>query len=189
MKRNVFATLLVGALLLAACGPPSLGNEVGTEPMGTEPVGTEPMGTEPMGTEAATEADTEAGTEAATEAPTEASTEAEIPGTGELDPGVATALFEQQVEVHASDHTPVGTVDNLILDVEAGAIQYIVVATEDGALIAVPYDQVAWDEGGFFLLNVDVSAFEGAPAFEGGEIPDTQEPDWDADIAAYWSSL
>lgn len=183
MKRNLFATLLVGALLLAACGPPSLGNEVGTDDMGEESMGTEGLSTEPMGTEMATEA----GTSAATGEATAAATEGEIPGTGEIDPGVATVLFEQQVEVHASDHTPVGTVDNLILDVNAGTVAYIVVATDDGTLIAVPYADVTWDTAGFFLLSVDVATFEGAPAFEGGEIPDTQQPDWDADIAAYWA--
>lgn len=185
MKRSIFVTLAVGALLLAACGPPSLGNEIGTEPMGTEALGTEPMGTEVGGTAATTEG----GTVAATEAATAAGTEAEIPGTGELDPGVATVLLEQSIEVQASEGASLGTVDDLIIDVQAGAVQYVVVASADGNLIAVPFDQLTWDEtAGAFVLAVDASIFTGAPAFEGGEVPDTQQPDWDADIAAYWSS-
>jgi alpha-glucoside transport system substrate-binding protein len=65
-KFKLAATMLLIALLIAACGPANTAT----------PVATQPPATEAPATEAPTEAATEAPTEAATEAPTEAATEA-----------------------------------------------------------------------------------------------------------------
>jgi hypothetical protein len=91
------------------------------------------------------------------------------------------------VEVHAYDHTPVGSVGELVIDVDSGAVLYVVAETGDGNLVPVPFAELSWDAAGFFLLNVDVATFEGAPAFTAADFPDTLQADWDSDIQAYWA--
>jgi hypothetical protein len=175
MKINklviVFALLALG---LAACGP-APANEFEEQPNGA-------MGTEAGGEVMATGEGTEMATGEATATRSEV-----VPETGEIDAGRVSIALD--LEVHASDHTPVGTVSDLVYDAQGGIVTYLVVRDENGNLVPVPFDKLTWDAGGFFLLSVDVATFQGAPTFTESDFPNTLQANWDADIQAYWSGM
>ncbi|HEX6303009.1 MAG TPA: PRC-barrel domain-containing protein [Anaerolineales bacterium] len=150
MKRlTYFLSLLVAlAMLLAACGPADEGAETPgviepgleeTEPGGvfteepTEPLVTEPVEpTEPLATE--------------TVETTEAVTETEVlPPTGFVDPGRVTNLLD--FDVWSQDNEQIGSVSDIVLDVDETQIEYVIVDMGGflgigGKLVAVPYDRV-----------------------------------------------
>lgn len=87
MKRNIFLVVFAAlALLLAACGPAPVGNEM-EEPLTQEPLGEEPLGGEPLATVAGTEM-------VEGEATSEATSEAVLPETGAIDAGRVSILLD-----------------------------------------------------------------------------------------------
>ncbi len=86
------------------------------------------------------------------------------------------------------------SVDDAIIDVESGAIQYVVISVSSAAmgerLIPIPLKIFSWDSANkTFTLTTDVQTIENASSFKVGEYPDTQTPDWDAEIRSYWENL
>lgn len=173
MKRNLLATMLVGALLLAACGS-SLVNEIEEQPsgaMGSEPAGTEPATTEAPGTEAPS---------------------GELPGTGEIDPGFANTLLD--FEVQSFEGEVIGAVSDIIFNFETIGVDYILVELDaDGRVVAAPWEALGLLQTGdsFSLqLLVEQTVLEGAPDFDVATLPEPGQlaADYDADLAAYWNA-
>lgn len=145
-KLAYFLTFLVAlSMLLAACGPADEGAETPgvTEPGGvlteeptvplvTEPVEpTEPLATEPMATEIVEVTEAVTGTEV-------------LPPTGFVDPGRVSNLLDFDVW---NQDEQIGSVSDLVLDVDETQIDYVIVETGGflgigGKLVAVPYDRV-----------------------------------------------
>jgi sporulation protein YlmC with PRC-barrel domain len=85
-----------------------------------------------------------------------------------------------------------GTVDDVIVDVGTGEIQYfaIDVAMEEGErLVPVPVGLIGWDaDNGAFLLNANPAALRDAPFFENGQFPDTTMSGWNTEFDAFWQN-
>lgn len=108
----------------------------------------------------------------------------------------ASRLINDSVQNSAGDF--VGTVNDIVIDDETGAIQYIVLlvpkeafpygkaamVTSSRELLPVPWDlfTVKASEQAL-ILNVDDSELESAPRFD--ELPEL-ESDWDRDIRQHW---
>jgi sporulation protein YlmC with PRC-barrel domain len=198
--RKILPILLVAlAMVFTACNPTS---EASTTPGASqEATGTEVMSTEPASPEAtATEA--MSAESANTEVPaTKPATTEVLPQTGKSDAGRTTALLD--FDVFDQSNQQVGKVSDLVMDLGAEKIAYVIVdttGTGSGDLIAVPYGALSVGtsdssssssaQQGAFTLTVDRDVFDGAPAFDESSIPamggDTAG--WDADLKSYWDS-
>lgn len=85
-----------------------------------------------------------------------------------------------------------GTIDDMIVAVDTGEIQYLVVdATLDQGerWIPVPLSFIQWDATtGAFVINANPATFSNAPSFENGQYPDTTASGWNMDIDTFWQS-
>ena len=75
------------------------------------------------------------------------------------------------------------SVADVLLDVQSGAIQYVVIAVQNAAtgekLIPIPLSLFTWDSTNKTLaLTVNSQILDGAPSFQSGEYPATQTPGW-----------
>lgn len=83
-------------------------------------------------------------------------------------------------------------VDDIIVDVETCEVQYVVISTgsflEEEKLIPVPMQALSWDSTNstFVVANVDPAALLEAPTFDRDKYPQTNSPNWDDDIRAFW---
>ena len=84
-------------------------------------------------------------------------------------------------------------IDDVIVDVNAGEIRYIVVdaSFEDGERwIPVPLSFVQWNaDNEAYILNVGPTALRDAPSFQNGQYPDITVDGWDSDFNAYWQTI
>ncbi|HEY9528707.1 MAG TPA: PRC-barrel domain-containing protein, partial [Anaerolineales bacterium] len=142
----------------------------------------------------------------ATESPTDAMITTETPGvpvTGDVDP----ARLSNQLDftVWSQDGEQIGEVDDMVLDLDATRVAYLVVGT-GGFLdlgerdILVPWTSVQLQSGAgdttggqqnAFILQTDLDVFRNAPDFDlGVNLPQAGLPasDWDVDIRTYWES-
>ncbi|HZD55230.1 MAG TPA: PRC-barrel domain-containing protein [Anaerolineales bacterium] len=203
-KLTYFLTLWIAlAMVLAACGSAAQGTETpgATGPSVTEtgPGGTvTEQATEPMVTE--TVAPTEPLATATVEATgTVTSTEA-LPSTGFVDPGRASNLMD--FEVYNQENEEVGSVEDMVFNLEEMKIDYLIVDMGGflgigGKLVAIPFDQVevqaATSESAqsqnAIILDVTKDQMEQAPEFNPDMLPDFGQPtdDWDAEIQSFWS--
>jgi sporulation protein YlmC with PRC-barrel domain len=85
-----------------------------------------------------------------------------------------------------------GTVDDMIVAVDTGEIQYIVVDVtldEGQRWIPVPLSAIQWDvANGAFLINANPATFRDAPFFENGQYPDTTVSGWNSEFDTFWQS-
>jgi sporulation protein YlmC with PRC-barrel domain len=85
------------------------------------------------------------------------------------------------------------TVDDVIVDPNTGAIQYIVVTgafTGGQRTVAVPPKFLLWDAANQkFSLGVNTLALVNAPAFDNGQYPDFSSSDWSSKLDSYWNNL
>jgi len=82
-------------------------------------------------------------------------------------------------------------VQDVIVDVETGAIQYILLSasteTISPRLIPVLLSVINWDgANATFILTIDMQTLQEAPSFLPGAPPNTQETGWDTDIRSFW---
>ena len=82
-------------------------------------------------------------------------------------------------------------VQDVIVDVETGAIQYILLSasteTISPRLIPVLLSVINWDEANVtFILTIDMQTLQEAPSFLPGDPLNTQETGWDTDIRSFW---
>jgi sporulation protein YlmC with PRC-barrel domain len=84
------------------------------------------------------------------------------------------------------------TIEDMIIDVESGAIQYLVVNAlfdEGERWIPVPLNLVQWNAGSdVFVLNSNPAALRDAPFFENGQFPDTTASGWNSEFDTYWQN-
>jgi sporulation protein YlmC with PRC-barrel domain len=81
---------------------------------------------------------------------------------------------------------------DLIVDVNTGEIQYVVIAIRSESmadvLIPVPPGIISWDPAQeSYTLTVGQDVLLLAPIFENGAYPFTQAPDWDLKFRSYWA--
>ena len=230
LSFSIFLALMCTLLLLAlaACVSPSMvtepsnttepetgvaGPDVGTEPLtdtvpitDTQPLtGTETGGaSEPETTPGATGLVTSTETISSTPE-TEPTTGTEVlPPTGAIDAGQLSNLLA--FGVWNQTGSQIGIVEDLILNLETGRIDYVVVDTsqylESGSQsIPVPWEALfvttatpeSISQGGpqtDFVLRVDQSTFENAPEVDLPAIPTlgNERADWETQIGSYWQT-
>jgi sporulation protein YlmC with PRC-barrel domain len=221
MRKSILlisATLML-AFLLAACGEqqetvaPGMedtfetGDDFGLEPvlpgativptdtMATKPAETEMVPTEVMTMEVST--DTVGATETVTSSEM-------IPVTaGKPDVGRISNLLD--FEVRTSDGEQVGEVEDLVLNLDALRVQYVIVGV-GGFLgigekeVAIPWgafkldiddfrnDEIGDDNDNWLVLNINQEALENAPDWDPETMPQLGTPaaDWDVDLRGYW---
>jgi sporulation protein YlmC with PRC-barrel domain len=85
-----------------------------------------------------------------------------------------------------------GTIDDMIVAVDTGEIQYLVVDVtldERQRWIPVPLSFIQWDAAdGAFLINANPATFRDAPSFENGQYPDTTVSGWNSEFDTFWQS-
>jgi sporulation protein YlmC with PRC-barrel domain len=85
-----------------------------------------------------------------------------------------------------------GTIDDLIVAVDSGEIQYLVVDAilEEGERwIPVPLSFIQWDAANnAFVINANPAMLREAPFFENGQYPDTAAADWNSEFDTFWQS-
>lgn len=85
-----------------------------------------------------------------------------------------------------------GTIDDMIVAVETGEIQYLVVDVtldEGQRWIPVPLTLIQWDAAnGAFSINANPATFRDAPSFENGQYPDTSMSGWNAEFDTFWQN-
>jgi sporulation protein YlmC with PRC-barrel domain len=85
-----------------------------------------------------------------------------------------------------------GTIDDMIVAIDTGDIQYIVVDVtldETQRWIPVPLSFIEWNAAnGTFLINANPSTFRDAPFFENGQYPDTTVSGWNSEFDAFWQN-
>lgn len=88
-----------------------------------------------------------------------------------------------------------GTVSELMLDVERGCIAYVVMAYGGfmglgERLFALPWNAIALDaERGCMLLDAERSTFDTAPAFDKDHWPSKPDAKWHLDVHRHYGSL
>lgn len=184
----LLSTLLLAALLLAACGAEETQTGIpNTEiPTLTE----EPTATEtPLATETG-----QVGDQTATPG---------IPVTGENDPSRLSNQLD--FDVWNQEGEQVGDVNDMILNLDNSTVAYVIVGTGGFLGIAERDILVPWNllevqtagSGGpagdqnAFILQADQALFENAPDFDlNATLPGRGEPagDWDVDIRNYWET-
>lgn len=103
--------------------------------------------------------------------------------------GVVLASKLLNVSVKSSDGQDVGVIQDGVTDVQTGALSYVVLSPSvGGSLVPVPLQVFGWDDQNqAFVLMVDQATVNGAPNFSIGQVPNTQQSGWDANIQSYWS--
>jgi sporulation protein YlmC with PRC-barrel domain len=93
------------------------------------------------------------------------------------------------------DEENLGDVDDAIVDLDTGDIQYVVLGAGDALelgdqVILVPLQALQLNaEGDAFTINVDRETLTNAPSFDPDLLPDTTEENWDADLRDYWQDF
>lgn len=211
----IVALAACGPAPTAAYPPPGGTLPAGTLPAETQPAGTQPAGTQAPVGETPTQAGTAAATQPAmteTQAATqpaatatvaanqpaatatvvagtpEATGTVAIPVTGAVDPGRASKLLGMDVKDKSG--ASLGKVDDLLIDLKSGAIYLVISATGSSgsnSLIPTPLQVFSWDASSSALsLTVDTATFTGAPGFQSGAYPNTQQSGWDSQFSSYW---
>lgn len=151
-----------------------------------------PLATETVG---ATEATPEPTTE---EAPGTTPQATGIPGTG-MAAALGTLSTVMDAEVRDNTGQPVGTVNDMVLDLCNGEIQWVSIDGEANVFgdrtnpVLVPFDALSWNQGtgggdGFFQLAVDPSSVQGSPDINLDEV-DFNDPGWASEWEAFWTDL
>jgi hypothetical protein len=82
------------------------------------------------------------------------------------------------------------TVEDVIVDIDSGDIQYIVLNTTldtEDRWIPIPLSFFQWDStNGSFVFGGDAIMLQDAPFFMDGEFPSTMEQGWDSDFSDFW---
>jgi sporulation protein YlmC with PRC-barrel domain len=112
-------------------------------------------------------------------------------GTGQ-GAGVATATATPGIGTGQGVGNIQGTVDDVIVGIDTGEIQYFVIDTtldEGERWIPVPISSIEWDaDNSTFLLNANPAMLRDAPSFENGLYPDTTTSGWNTEIDIFWQN-
>ncbi len=135
------------------------------------------------------------GEETATAAP-EATPSPEMTATagtdGVTDQATATAGTDEGTDAGTDVGDTTATIDDLIVDPDAGEILYIVLnsAFDDGERwIPVPLNMFQWNAtDGAFVLNADAATLQSAPSFQEGQYPDITTSGWNTEFDTFWQN-
>jgi sporulation protein YlmC with PRC-barrel domain len=104
----------------------------------------------------------------------------------------ASTIKGMKVYNNAGDR--VGTLDELVIDIEKGQVVYAALSV--GGLLgvgdkmfAIPWREFTYEvdeKDKFFRLNVNKEALQAAPGFAKDQWPNTADPNWDREIEQYW---
>ena len=85
-----------------------------------------------------------------------------------------------------------GTVDDIIVAIDTGEIEYLVVditLDESQRWIPVPVSFIQWDAANeAFVINANPATFRDAPFFENGQYPDTTMEGWNSEFDTFWQN-
>jgi sporulation protein YlmC with PRC-barrel domain len=171
-----------------------------TEPVVETPLATEPAETEPVLTPTEVMETSEPITDTG-----------DLPSTGAVDPGLASNLMD--FDVWNTNDEQIGTVDDLILDLDEETVEYVVISV-GGFLglgdkeIAVPWEALELatesalvDTGtvtdtmdshpNAFVLDVSEETINQAPDLDVDSLPDIGQdaPGWDDEFRNFWANL
>lgn len=89
--------------------------------------------------------------------------------------------------IQSSDGASLGSVSDLVFDMQTGAIKYILVSSDNETLSPIPIAKFGWDKAsGQIVLSADQETFAAAPTFSSSTHPDYLAADWDSEFAEYW---
>ncbi len=102
--------------------------------------------------------------------------------------GIVLASLLNAVNIQTSDGQSLGTLANVVLNIQTGAFEYAVLLNPDnGQWVPVPLPALTWDsQKQILVLSADKATFSAAPSYASDQFPNTQFDGWDADILAYW---
>jgi len=102
----------------------------------------------------------------------------------------ATTIIGDAIENHLGED--LGTIDNLMVNLHTGEIEYAVVAFGSflgigGKLFAIPFSELVLDpQKAVFVLNRDRAYLKAAPGFDQGHWPDTNDQKYFNDVKTYY---
>jgi sporulation protein YlmC with PRC-barrel domain len=113
-------------------------------------------------------------------------------------PGEITTEGLVGYQVVSREGTAIGPVDGVVIEVESGEIEYVIVLIEDiynfgkGAThgpqdhyLALPWSRLMVDAAKRqVMINVEASRVDNAPLFK--DVPDTSVEGWDSEVVHYW---
>lgn len=91
-------------------------------------------------------------------------------------------------EIRSLKGEDLGTVEDLLVDMESGEVRYVVITAEDhDRLMAIPVEAFKVDgNSGALVLDADREFLRKAPSFERNEWPDMTEGGWTQTVRAYY---
>jgi sporulation protein YlmC with PRC-barrel domain len=106
--------------------------------------------------------------------------------------GVVPASDLIGMDILGSEREEIATGEDIIVEPDSGNVQYLAISVNgiedlEGDWMLIPLEGFDVDvENQILVLNVNEQILAGGPGFENGQLPDTTESDWDADIQTYW---
>ena len=104
----------------------------------------------------------------------------------------ATSIIGDKVENSSGDD--LGTIDNLMINIRTGRVEYAVVEYGSflgigGKLFAIPFQELSVaPERHAFVLNRDKDYLRMSPGFDKNHWPDTNDHSYYGDVDAYWGA-
>ena len=104
----------------------------------------------------------------------------------------ATSIIGDKVENAKGED--LGTIDNLMINIQTGRLEYAVVEYGSflgigGKLFAIPFDELTVVPGEhIFTVNRDKEYLRMSPGFDKNHWPDTNDHSYYGDVDSYWGS-
>jgi sporulation protein YlmC with PRC-barrel domain len=104
----------------------------------------------------------------------------------------ATTIIGDKVENPQGED--LGTIDNLMINIRTGRVEYIVVEYGSflgigGKLFAIPFDELrVQPERHVFRVNRDKDYLRMSPGFDKNHWPDTNDHSYYGDVDSYWGT-
>ena len=104
----------------------------------------------------------------------------------------ATSIIGDKVESLQGED--LGTIDNLMINVHTGRVEYAVVEYGSflgigGKLFAIPFDELSvMPEKRVFVVNRDKDYLRMSPGFDKNHWPDTNDHTYYGDVDSYWGT-
>ena len=104
----------------------------------------------------------------------------------------ATSIIGDKVENPQGED--LGTIDNLMINIRSGRVEYVVVEYGSflgigGKLFAIPFDELrVQPERHVFIVNRDKDYLRLSPGFDKNHWPDTNDHSYYGDVDSYWGT-
>jgi sporulation protein YlmC with PRC-barrel domain len=104
----------------------------------------------------------------------------------------ATSIIGDRVE--NLDGENLGTIDNLMININSGIIEYVVLESGSflglgGKLFAIPFSQLYLNaDKECFIMNREKEYFKSVPGFDKNHWPDTNDHSYFNDVDNYWNT-